>query len=89
MLTGSFQLGSQLGANWGRYYMQAFKTIAQRAAPAAIMCAYNALYGQPACANDVTNEVARAVWGWEGMVSILQPFSNIFQHFPTFTILFE
>ena len=50
------------------YYMAAFKTTAQRGAPAAIMCAYNALYGIPACANPVNNEIARDAWGWDGFV---------------------
>jgi len=51
------------------YYMGAFKTVAQRASPAAIMCAYNAIYGVPACASNLTNLLARGEWGWEGMVT--------------------
>jgi beta-glucosidase-like glycosyl hydrolase len=54
--------------DFGGYYLEAFRTVAQRAAPAAIMCAYNALYGIPACASPVNNEVARAAWGWDGFV---------------------
>ena len=50
------------------YYMAAFKTTAQRGAPAAIMCAYNALYGVPACASPLNNEIARGAWGWDGFV---------------------
>ena len=42
--------------------------MAQRASPAAIMCAYNALYGVPACANKANNEIAREGWGWDGFV---------------------
>jgi beta-D-xylosidase 4 len=49
------------------YYMQAFKTVAQRAAPAAIMCAYNAIYGVPACASPINNGIVRDEWGWDGM----------------------
>ena len=36
--------------------------------PAAIMRAYNALYGVPACANTANNEIARDGWGWDGFV---------------------
>jgi beta-glucosidase-like glycosyl hydrolase len=54
--------------DFGGYYLSAFRAVAQRAAPAAIMCAYNALYGAPACASPVNNDVARAEWGWDGFV---------------------
>jgi beta-glucosidase-like glycosyl hydrolase len=50
------------------YYMGAFKKTAQRGAPAALMCAYNALYGIPACASPVNNALVRAEWGWDGFV---------------------
>eukprot|EP01051_Picozoa_sp_SAG22_P007921 SAG22_NODE_576_length_8982_cov_21.167736_4_plen_220_part_00 len=35
-------------------------------APYPSRCAYNALYGVPACANRVNNEIVRDEWGWEG-----------------------
>eukprot|EP00936_MAST-01D_sp_MAST-1D-sp1_P002142 g2142.t1 len=50
------------------YFLGAFRATAQRAAPAAIMCAYNALYGIPACASPLTNTLARQMWGWDGFV---------------------
>ena len=50
------------------YYMAGFQQVAQRAAPAAIMCAYNALFGVPSCANRANNEIARDAWGWDGFV---------------------
>eukprot|EP00040_Diaphanoeca_grandis_P037541 m.245586 g.245586 ORF g.245586 m.245586 type:complete len:1015 (+) comp33837_c3_seq28:144-3188(+) len=50
------------------YYMGAFKAVAQRAQPAAIMCAYNAIYGEPSCASTINNDIARDEWGWDGFV---------------------
>ena len=41
------------------YFLGAFRATAQRAAPAAIMCAYNALYGIPACASPCCHWRAR------------------------------
>ena len=49
------------------YYMQAFKTVAQRASPAATMCAYNAIFGIPACASPINNDIVRDEWGWDGV----------------------
>ena len=48
------------------YYMQAFKTVAQRAAPAAVMCAYNAIYGIPACASPINNASTHTVSSGSG-----------------------
>lgn len=48
--------------------MAGFKTVAQRGQPAAIMCAYNAIYGVPACASTANNDIARDSWGWDGFV---------------------
>jgi beta-glucosidase-like glycosyl hydrolase len=50
------------------YYTVAFKQIAQRARPAAVMCAYPATYGIPACAHPFHNEVLRGEWGWDGFI---------------------
>jgi hypothetical protein len=47
------------------YYMGAFSAVAQRTAPAAIMCAYNAAYGILACASLLNNNLARVEWGWD------------------------
>lgn len=48
------------------YFMSGFKTVARRGQPAAVMCAYNAIYGTPACASPINNDIVRDSWGWDG-----------------------
>jgi len=52
--------------DYAGYYMKAFETVAQRAKPEAIMCAYSAAYGVPSCANPINNDLVRTEWGWDG-----------------------
>ncbi|MCY1646627.1 glycoside hydrolase family 3 C-terminal domain-containing protein [Caulobacter sp. SL161] len=50
-------------------YLPAFKTLVQRGGVEAVMCAYNALYGVPACANSaLLNDRLRLDWGFKGHV---------------------
>jgi beta-glucosidase-like glycosyl hydrolase len=51
------------------YYTAPFKAISQRAKPAAVMCAYPALYGIPSCAQPFHNQVLRGEWGWDGFIT--------------------
>eukprot|EP01044_Picomonas_judraskeda_P007542 COSAG03_NODE_814_length_5756_cov_5.017324_9_plen_46_part_00 len=34
------------------------------------MCAYNAIYGIPACASPINNAITRGEWGWDGVSTL-------------------
>lgn len=51
-------------------YLPAFKELVVNAKVAGVMCAYNAVDGQPCCANDVLmNDILRKRWGFAGYVT--------------------
>ncbi len=49
-------------------YLAAFRQIVTEAKVGAIMCAYNRLDGQPACANDKLSEILFKEWSFKGHV---------------------
>jgi beta-glucosidase len=50
-------------------YLPAFKELVVNAKVAGVMCAYNAVYKQPCCANDLLmNEILRKQWKFTGYV---------------------
>jgi beta-glucosidase len=49
-------------------YLPAFRSLVTEAKVAAIMCAYNRLDGQPACANDKLREILFKEWGFNGHI---------------------
>ena len=50
-------------------YLPAFRTTIMEAKAGSVMCAYNSLNGQPACANDaLLKEHLRGDWGFQGYV---------------------
>ena len=50
-------------------YLPAFRTTVTEAKVGSVMCAYNSLNGQPACANDaLLTEHLRTDWGFQGYV---------------------
>lgn len=50
-------------------YLPAFKALVQEANVREVMCAYNALDGQPCCGNNLLlNDILRNQWGYKGIV---------------------
>lgn len=50
-------------------YLPAFRATVMEGKAASVMCAYNSLNGQPACANDsLLGEHLRGAWGFQGYV---------------------
>lgn len=51
-------------------YLPAFKELITKANVAGVMCAYNALYGQPCCGNDLLmTDILRQQWKFTGYVT--------------------
>jgi beta-glucosidase len=51
-------------------YLPAFRQLVVDAKVAGVMCAYNAIYGQPCCASDpLMNSILRYQWGFRGYVT--------------------
>lgn len=51
-------------------YLPAFEELIVRAGVAGVMCAYNAVYGQPCCANDLLmTDILRRQWNFKGYVT--------------------
>jgi beta-glucosidase len=50
-------------------YLPAFKTLVTEAGVAGVMCAYNALDGQPCCAHDTLTGILRNDWKFTGYVT--------------------
>jgi len=51
-------------------YLPAFKELVTKANVAGVMCAYNAINGQPCCANDLLmNDILRNQWKFNGYVT--------------------
>lgn len=51
-------------------YLPAFRELVVKASVAGVMCAYNAVYTQPCCANDLLmNEILRKQWKFTGYVT--------------------
>lgn len=51
-------------------YLPAFKELITKANVAGVMCAYNALYGQPCCGSDpLMNDILRKQWNFTGYVT--------------------
>lgn len=50
-------------------YLPAFEALVTEGAVSGVMCAYNALDGQPSCGNDFLTEVLRIRWGFKGYVT--------------------
>lgn len=51
-------------------YLPAFRELVVEAKVAGVMCAYNALYGQPCCGSDVLmNDILRRQWKFTGYVT--------------------
>jgi beta-glucosidase len=51
-------------------YLPAFKALVVQAQVAGVMCAYNAVYGQPCCASDLLmQDLLRGQWGFKGYVT--------------------
>lgn len=51
-------------------YLPAFHELTVRANVAGVMCAYNAVYGQPCCANDLLmTDILRRQWNFKGYVT--------------------
>ena len=51
-------------------YLPAFKELVTKADVAGVMCAYNALYGQPCCGNDLLmTDILRQQWKFTGYVT--------------------
>lgn len=59
---------AQIGAqDLAEYYLKPFQACARDAQAGSVMCAYNAVNGKPACANDYLMEtVLRGHWKWNG-----------------------
>lgn len=49
-------------------YLPAFKALVQEGNVQEVMCAYNALDGQPCCANTQLSNILRKQWGFKGIV---------------------
>ncbi|KAG8164124.1 hypothetical protein KVR01_006042 [Diaporthe batatas] len=50
----------------GEYYMQPFKTCVRDTHVGSVMCAYNAVFGEPACANKyLLQDLLRDSWGFD------------------------
>ena len=47
-------------------YLPAFEALVKEAKVESVMGAYNRVYGQPACANDLLTKILRDDWGFEG-----------------------
>lgn len=47
-------------------YLPAFEALVKEAKVESVMGAYNRVYGQPACANDLLTKILRGDWGFEG-----------------------
>jgi beta-glucosidase len=51
-------------------YLPAFRATVTEAHAQSLMCAYNAVYGEPACANSfLLQDVARKAWGFNGFIT--------------------
>ncbi|MEY4135210.1 MAG: hypothetical protein RL386_1560 [Bacteroidota bacterium] len=51
-------------------YLPAFRELTVNASVAGVMCAYNAVYGQPCCANDLLmTDILRRQWNFKGYVT--------------------
>ncbi len=51
-------------------YLPAFRELIVHAGVAGVMCAYNAIYGQPCCANDLLmTDILRRQWNFKGYVT--------------------
>lgn len=51
-------------------YLPAFRELTVHAQVAGVMCAYNAVYGQPCCANDLLmKDILRRQWGFQGYIT--------------------
>ena len=63
-------------------YLPAFRATVMEAKTDSVMCAYNSVNGQPACANDVLlGEHLRKDWGFQGyVVSDCAAVADIFEH---------
>ena len=63
-------------------YLPAFRATVTEAKAESVMCAYNSVNGQPACANDVLlSEFLRKDWGFHGyVVSDCAAIADIFEH---------
>lgn len=47
-------------------YLPAFEALVKEAKVESVMGAYNRVYGQPACANDLLTKILRGDWGFKG-----------------------
>ena len=47
-------------------YLPAFEALVKEADVESVMGAYNRVYGQPACANDLLTDILRKQWGFKG-----------------------
>lgn len=63
-------------------YLPAFEALVREARVASVMCAYNAVNGQPACASeDLLYRFLRGEWGFDGyVVSDCDAVNNIWRH---------
>lgn len=66
-------------------YLSAFKALVTQAKVSAVMCAYNSLYGQPCCGNDLLlDSILRRDWKFTGyMTSDCGAIDDFFRHHNT------
>lgn len=66
-------------------YLPAFKALVTQAKVSSVMCAYNSLYGQPCCGNDLLlDSILRKDWKFTGyMTSDCGAINDFFEHHKT------